>query len=129
MGDLVEIDEDGWLKVIGRSADFIVRGGKNLSAPAIEEEVCTHPDIVQAAAIAVPDERLGEVVGICVQTREGIALDLDRLSAHLESRGVSREWWPERLVILEDFPTSSGGKIAKGALRDRVHALFPQEPG
>jgi acyl-CoA synthetase len=125
MGDYVEIDGDGWLSVIGRSADFIVRGGKNLSAPAIEEEVCSHPNVLQAAAVAVPDDRLGEIVGICLQLREGSSMDLESLREHLRSRGVSKEWWPERVAIVPTFPTSSGGKIAKGALRDRVAELFP----
>ncbi len=127
MGDYVEIDADGWLTVIGRSADFIVRGGKNISAPAVEEEVCTCPGVLQAAAIAVPDERLGEIVGICVVPRAEAKLRLADIAAHLEARGVSREWWPERLAILDAFPTSSGGKIAKAALRDRVAELFPRE--
>jgi acyl-CoA synthetase len=125
MGDYVEIDEAGWLTVIGRSADFIVRGGKNISAPAVEEEVSSHPDVAQAAAVAVPDDRLGEIVGICVQLRAGRSLDLDGLRIHLESRGVSKEWWPERLAVLAALPTSSGGKIAKGELRERLGELFP----
>ena len=124
MGDYVEIDEDGWLRVIGRSADFIVRGGKNISAPAVEEEVTGHPNVLQAAALPVPDERLGEIVGVCVQLRPGTTLTLDDLRAHLTERGVSKEWWPERLTVVDAFPTSSGGKIAKGELRERVGELF-----
>ena len=125
MGDYVEIDEDGWLTVIGRSADFIVRGGKNISAAAVEEEVSTHPAIEQAAAVAVPDVRLGEVVGVCVSLRAGAALDLEELKAHLQERGVTKEWWPERLNVMSALPRSSGGKIAKGELRERVDELFP----
>ena len=124
MGDYVEIDAEGWLRVIGRSADFIVRGGKNISAPAVEEEVSSHPDVRQAAAVPIPDARLGEIVGVCVQLRPGGRLDLDGLRAHLAERGVSREWWPERLAVVEAMPTSSGGKIAKGELRERVGELF-----
>lgn len=125
MGDYVEIDAEGWLRVIGRSADFIVRGGKNISAPAVEEEVSTHPNVIQAAAVPIPDERLGEIVGVCVQLRPDTELDLEALRTHLVSRGVSKEWWPERIAIVEAFPTSSGGKIAKGELRERVGELFP----
>lgn len=128
MGDFVHIDEEGWLTVIGRSADFIVRGGKNISAPAVEEEVASHPSVAQVAAVAVPDTRLGEIVGICCSLRPGGSLDLDQLRTHLESRGVTKEWWPERIAILPDLPTSSGGKVAKGELRARVHELFGGEP-
>lgn len=127
MGDYVRIDEEGWLTVIGRSADFIVRGGKNISAAAIEEEVSAHPAIEQAAALAVPNARLGEIVGICASLRPGHSLRLDELKTHLDARGVTREWWPERLAILDSLPRSSGGKIAKGELRDRISELFPDE--
>ena len=124
MGDYVEIDEEGWLTVIGRSADFIVRGGKNISAAAVEEEVTTHPAIEQAAAVAIPDPRLGEIVGICASLRAGVHLDLEALKSHLAGRGVTKEWWPERIAILDELPRSSGGKIAKGELRERVSELF-----
>lgn len=124
MGDYVEIDPEGWLRVIGRSADFIVRGGKNISAPAVEEEVTSHPAVLQAAAVPIPDARLGEIVGVCVQLRPDESLSLESLRAHLTARGVSKEWWPERIAVVDAFPTSSGGKIAKGELRERVDELF-----
>ena len=124
MGDIVTIDTDGWLTVVGRSADFIVRGGKNISAPAVGGEVLTHPSVAFAAAVAVPDERLGERVGICVQLKDGCDLDFDGLKAHLDARGVSKEWWPERLALVDELPVSSGGKIAKGQLKERVGELF-----
>lgn len=129
MGDRVEIDADGWLTVIGRTADFIVRGGKNVSAPAVEEEVSSHPAVLQVAAVPVPDTRLGERVGICVTLRPGSNLDLESLRAHLSARGVSKEWWPEHIAILDALPVSSGGKIAKGELRARVAEIFGQAAG
>jgi acyl-CoA synthetase len=126
MGDYVHIDDEGWLTVIGRSADFIVRGGKNISAAAVEEEASTHPCVAEAAALPVPDARLGEIVGLCVSLRPGQDLDLARLKAHFAARGVSKEWWPERLTILDAMPRSSGGKIAKAELRTRIPDLFPE---
>lgn len=124
MGDIVEIDADGWLSVVGRSADFIVRGGKNISAPAVEEEVLTHPDVAFAAAIAVPDIALGERVGICIQPHAGRSPELGDITGHLARRGVSKEWWPEHIALLDALPISSGGKIAKAELRARVTELF-----
>jgi acyl-CoA synthetase len=123
MGDVVRIDDDGWLAVVARTADFIIRGGKNISAPAVEEEVATHPAVVLAAAVAGPDERLGERVGVFVELRPGAALDLPALTAHLAERGVSKEWWPERLWVLPELPRSSGGKVAKSELKDLVKTL------
>ena len=54
MGDIVEIDDDGYLSVVGRTSDFIIRGGKNISAPAVEAEVGTHPAVAMVAAVACP---------------------------------------------------------------------------
>ena len=123
MGDIVRIDDDGWLSVVARTADFIIRGGKNLSAPAIEEEVATHPSVLIAAAVAVPDDRLGELVGVFVELLNDCQLTLADLTEHLAARGVSREWWPERLWVLAELPRSSGGKVAKGELRELARQL------
>ena len=124
MGDVVRIDEDGWLSVVARTADFIIRGGKNISAPAVEDEVGTHPSVALAAAVPVPDERLGERVGVFVELRPDAApgLTLAEVTAHLAERGVSKEWWPEHLWVLPELPRSSGGKLAKGELRERARS-------
>jgi acyl-CoA synthetase len=126
MGDMVRIDDEGWLTVIARTADFIIRGGKNISAPAVEEEVATHPAVSLVAAVPVPDDRLGERVGVYLELRPGTTLDLPALVEHLRSRGVSREWWPEHLWVLDALPRSSGGKVAKGELRERARSAAPQ---
>ena len=118
MGDIVEIDDDGYLTVVGRTSDFIIRGGKNISAAAVEEEVTSHPRVRLAAAVAVADDRLGERVGVYVELTEG-DLTLAALTDHLDARGVSKEWWPEHLTVLDELPRSSGGKVAKGELRGR----------
>jgi acyl-CoA synthetase len=123
MGDIVRIDDDGWLTVIARTADFIIRGGKNISAPAVEEEVATHPAVALAAAVPVPDDRLGERVGVFVELRRGMSLDLAELTAYLAELGVSREWWPERLWVLPALPRSSGGKVAKAELRELARTM------
>jgi acyl-CoA synthetase len=118
MGDIVEIDDDGYLSVVGRTSDFIIRGGKNISAPAVEAEVGTHPSVAMAAAVAWPDPVFGERVCAYVELRPGTSLDLDGLVAHLRERGVTTEWFPERLVVVDELPRSSGGKVAKGDLRE-----------
>lgn len=116
MGDVVRIT-DGVLTVIGRTSDFIIRGGKNISAPAVEAELSTHPDLAMVAVVPWPDPVFGERVCAYVEVRSGHTVELDDLVAHLRERGVSREWWPERLVVVESLPRSSGGKVAKGDLR------------
>jgi len=118
MGDVVEIDGEGYLRVVGRVSDFIIRGGKNISAPAVEEEVGTHPGIAMVAVVGVPDPVFGERVCAVVEVRGGWeALQLADITGHLAARGVTKEWWPERLVVVDALPRSSGGKVAKGELR------------
>ncbi len=127
-GDVVTVDADGVLRVVGRVADFIIRGGKNVSAAQVEEAVGTHPAVAIPAAVAMPDPVFGERVCVFAELRPGAELDLAGLVAHLEARGVSKEHLPERLVVLDELPRSSGGKIAKGELRERARSLAV-EPG
>ncbi|MEU7869088.1 class I adenylate-forming enzyme family protein [Dactylosporangium sp. NPDC049140] len=119
-GDICTVDADGYLRVVDRKSDFIIRGGKNISAAAVEDQVGTHPAVAMVAAVAVPDPTFGERVCAFVVLRAGAALDLDDLRGHLDARGVSRENWPERLEIVDDLPRGSGGKVAKSQLRDRL---------
>ena len=119
MGDIVRFTDD-CLQVVGRTSDFIIRGGKNISAPAVEAEVMTHPAVRLAAAVAASDEVFGERVAVYAELREGATLDLKGLTEHLSSRGVSKEWFPEHLVIVDTIPRSSGAKMAKGELREDI---------
>jgi acyl-CoA synthetase len=117
MGDLATIDANGYLTVVGRTSDVIIRGGKNVSAAQVEDEVASHPAVALCAAVAMPDETFGERVCVFVELRAGAnGLALAALHQHLARRGVGKELWPERLEILEALPRSSGGKIAKGEL-------------
>src|SRR5699024_6131812 len=100
--------------------DFIIRGGKNLSAAAIENEVASHPDIEMVAAVAMPDEVFGERVCVYIVPRS-TSVSLDSVIDHLRSRGVSPEWFPEHLGSVEALPRSAGGKVAKAELRKDLH--------
>ena len=124
MGDLATIDGDGYLTVVGRTSDIIIRGGKNISAAQVEDEVSSHPAIALCGAVAVPDPTFGERVCVFVELRAGSnAITLDDLRAHLDARGTGKELWPERLVVLDELPRSSGGKVAKGELRARARQV------
>ena len=118
MGDLVEIDSEGWLKVTGRVSDIIIRGGKNISALAIERQVELHPKVALVAVVPKPDQKLGEISAAYVQLHAGESLTLEELQFFLRSQGVSIEWWPEVLNVVETLPISSGGKVAKGKLKE-----------
>lgn len=124
MGDLATIDEDGYLTVAGRTSDFIIRGGKNVSAAQVEDEVGSHPSVALCAAVPMPDDVFGERVCVFVELRSGAPLiDLDAVRAHLALRGTGKELWPERLVVLDALPRSSGGKVAKGDLEQQARSL------
>ncbi len=122
MGDICEIDADGYLHVTGRTSDFILRGGKNISASQVEDAVMTHPAIAIAAAVAMPDPVFGEKVCLYAELTDSATVDLPGLVEHLLALGVSKELLPERLIILDELPRSSGGKIAKGRLREDIGA-------
>jgi acyl-CoA synthetase len=126
MGDLVTIDDEGYLTVVGRTSDFIIRGGKNISAPAVEEEVSTMPGLIRCAAVAMPDEVFGERVCIYVVPKPGAHITLDAIRDHLTARGVSKEWFPEHLVITDQLPVAPGGKLAKAALREDIRRRLAQ---
>jgi acyl-CoA synthetase len=122
MGDLVEIDSQGWLKVTGRVSDFIIRGGKNISAVAIEREVELHPKVALVAVVPKPNKKLGETAAAYVQLHVGQSLSLEELQNFLSDQGVSIEWWPETLNVLKSLPLSSGGKVAKGELKELINS-------
>lgn len=120
MDDIVTIDGDGYLRVVGRVGDFIIRGGKNISAATVEQAVAQHPCVRMAAAVAAPDPTFGERVCAYVTLAPGTTLTAEELARFLQARGVSKEWCPERLVVLDELPTVSGGKIAKQRLREDI---------
>lgn len=121
LGDVVTLEDDV-LTVVGRTDDFIIRGGKNVSGPAVEAQVMQHPRVRLAAAVAMPDPVFGEKVCVYAEVEPGETFTLEALTAFLAERDVSKEWWPERLEVVEELPRGTGGKVAKGQLRDDVRA-------
>jgi non-ribosomal peptide synthetase component E (peptide arylation enzyme) len=104
MGDICEIDGDGYLTVTGRTSDFILRGGKNISATQVEDAVTTHPAIAVAAAVAMPDPVFGEKVCLYTELADSQTIDLPGLIEHLLALGVSKELLPERLIVIDGLP-------------------------
>jgi acyl-CoA synthetase len=122
MGDICEIDAEGYLRVTGRTSDFILRGGKNISAAQVEDAATTHPAIAIAAAVAMPDPVFGEKVCLYAELTDSQTIDLPELVEYLLALGVSKELLPERLIVVDELPRSSGAKIAKGQLREDIRA-------
>ena len=126
-GDIATVDADGYLRLAGRKSDFIIRGGKNISALAVEEAVALHPAVALAAAIAMPDKVFGERVCCYLVLRPGGTLTLPELGAFLREQGISKENFPERLVFLDAFPISPIGKVAKTELRADIRRRLAED--
>jgi len=119
-GDVGVLDEAGCMTVTDRKKDIIIRGGENLSSQEIESVLSRHPLVVEAAAVAMPDERYGERVCAFVMLREGGALSLDDVREHFVAAGVARHKTPERVEVVADLPRTPSGKVRKGPLRDQL---------
>jgi len=116
-GDICRMDEHGNLIVEGRSKDMINRGGEKISAEEVENLVYQLPAVRLVAAVAMPDEALGERVCVYVCPHEGHSLTLEDVHTAMESSGVARYKWPEHLELMAELPTTKVGKINKQALR------------
>jgi acyl-CoA synthetase len=123
--DVVEVDDEGYLSVVGRTSDLIIRGGKNISAREVEDQVAAHPRVALAAAVPVPDPVFGERVCVYVELLEPGPLALEELTEFMLARGVSKEILPERLIVLDELPRSSGDKVAKAELRQAAAQAAP----
>ena len=117
-GDIGSLDELGYMQISDRSKDVIKSGGEWISSVELENEVMAHPGVVEAAVIAVPDERWSERPLVAVVLEDGVELSPDELLEFLTPR-VSRWWLPERWAIIEEVPKTSVGKFDKKVLRAR----------
>jgi len=119
-GDIVRLHQSGNLTVEGRAKDLINRGGEKISAEEIENLLIAHPAVREAAAVAMPHAVLGEQICAYLVLRPDETVDLARLSAYLEERGVARFKWPERIEVVEALPVTNVGKVDKKKLRDDI---------
>lgn len=119
-GDRALIEVDGYVRLMGRTKDIVIRGGENIPVAEIENLLYTHPAVTEVAVIGIPDERLGERVCAIVAPKPGTTPpDLPAMSAFLLSEGLSKRFLPERLVVLDELPKTMSGKIRKVELRER----------
>lgn len=128
-GDAAVIDDEGYLTVTDRLADFIIRGGENVSAQEIEELVATVPGVAEVCVVAEPDQRLGERAAAVVRVQPGARHPtLADLQRHLEAVGLARQKWPESLYVVEDLPRTASGKVQKFVVRSQLRAGRPPGP-
>ncbi len=116
-GDLGHLDAQGRLTITDRIKDVIIRGGETISSGQVEDVLHAHPAVAEAAAVAAPDPRYGEVVAAVVVLKAGSALDLAELRRHFEASGLARQKTPERLVVVDHLPRTALGKVRKADLR------------
>ncbi|PIT63623.1 (2,3-dihydroxybenzoyl)adenylate synthase [Snodgrassella alvi] len=122
-GDLVQRNSNGYLKVVGRVKDQINRGGEKIAAEEIEKLMITHPDVTEAALVAITDERFGEksCAFIVSQNQHLTALSLKR---HLLNLGIAHYKLPDQVCIVDSLPLTAVGKTDKKRLRE----TFQQNP-
>jgi fatty-acyl-CoA synthase len=118
-GDIAAVDDRGFVQITDRSKDVIKSGGEWISSVELENEMMSHPDVIEAAVIAKPDERWAERPLCCVVLREGADASAEQLLEHLRGR-VAKWWLPDEFAFIEEVPKTSVGKFDKKVLRGRL---------
>jgi fatty-acyl-CoA synthase len=121
-GDVAELRHGSYIQLIDRTKDLVKSGGEWISSVELENEIMAHPDVIEAAVIAVPDEKWSERPCACVVCCEGSELDAEAVRAFLKDR-VAKWWLPDRVEFIPEVPKTSVGKFDKKVLR----AQFAQQ--
>ncbi|SDH73829.1 3-phosphoshikimate 1-carboxyvinyltransferase [Sinosporangium album] len=124
-GDLAVIDRAGYVRITGRVKDVINRGGEKVPVVEIEQLLHGHPAIRDVAIVAMPDERLGERA--CAYVVADGDLDFAAVRRFLDARRVAKQYWPERLELIDELPRNPAGKVQKYLLREHVKRLIEGE--
>ncbi|WP_419923656.1 class I adenylate-forming enzyme family protein [Candidatus Poriferisocius sp.] len=128
-GDIATIDGDGFIAIVDRAKDQVIRGGENIACAEVENAIYQHDAVAEAIVFAVPDERLGEVPGAAVVLRPGRILDAESLRAHLDGRLAPYKipahiWFPQT-----PLPRNASGKYLKRQVRDELLTHSPRAVG
>jgi fatty-acyl-CoA synthase len=118
-GDQAVMDDAGYVNIVGRIKDMIIRGGENVYPREIEEYLFTHPDVLDVQVIGVPDERYGEEVFAYVKQRAGADVDEEELREYCRGR-IAHYKVPRYVRTIDEFPMTVTGKVQKYALRERA---------
>jgi fatty-acyl-CoA synthase len=123
-GDLAVMYDDGYVNIVGRIKDMVIRGGENLYPREIEEFLYSHPDIADVQVIGVPDERYGEELCAWLLMKPGAApLDAAGVAAFCEGH-LSRHKVPRYVLVVDEFPMTVTGKVRKMDMRQRTVELL-----
>jgi acyl-CoA synthetase (AMP-forming)/AMP-acid ligase II len=116
-GDLATVDADGYVRIVGRFKDVIIRGGENIYAKEVEQAIRLLPQVLDVALVGADDERYGELPVAFVRLHPGRELTYEQLVAELRPR-LARFKIPARLIVLDAFPTTPSGKVQKFKLKE-----------
>ncbi|MGH2967962.1 MAG: AMP-binding protein [Solirubrobacteraceae bacterium] len=116
-GDLAVMDSDGYLRIVGRIKDMVIRGGENLYPREVEEFLYGHPDVADVQVVGVPDARYGEELMAWIVPRAGAEVDRESVAAFCEGR-IARHKVPRYVACVDDFPMTVTGKVQKYKLRE-----------
>jgi len=119
-GDIARIDEDGYVYIVDRAKDMVLRGGENVYCSEVEAAIHQHPDVAEVAVFGVPDDRLGEIVAAAVVLRPGATLSQEQLDEFLADR-IAKFKIPATVWFREEpLPRNANGKFLKRELRDEL---------
>jgi len=118
-GDIASVDDNAYVQITDRAKDVIKSGGEWISSVELENELMSHPDVVEAAVIAKPDERWAERPLCCVVLRDSCSTTAADLVDHLRPR-VAKWWLPDEFAFVGEIPKTSVGKFDKKVLRGRL---------
>ncbi len=119
-GDVARLDDEGFIHLVDRKKDIVIRGGENVYCVEVEAALCEHPEVLDAAVFGLPHRVLGEEVAAAVKVRHGSTLDADELRAHAAAR-LARFKVPVRIDVRhDDLPRNPNGKILKRELRESI---------
>jgi fatty-acyl-CoA synthase len=125
-GDLATMDADGYVRIVGRSKDMIIRGGENVYPREIEEFLHAHPDVTDVQVVGLPDERYGEEIAAFVIAGEGAQLDVESVREFCQGK-IAHYKIPRYVIPVDEFPLTVTGKVQKFKLRERGIALLGLE--
>ncbi|MCW2568640.1 MAG: yngI [Mycobacterium sp.] len=126
-GDLATMDADGYVQIVGRIKDMVIRGGENVYPREIEEFLYTHPDIVDAQVVGVPDPRYGEELMAWVILRPGASVTAEALRDFCAGK-LAHYKIPRYVHVVEEFPMTVTGKVRKVEMRERSAAMLADGP-
>jgi fatty-acyl-CoA synthase len=115
-GDVAVVDAEGYVRIVDRKKDLIISGGENISSVEVEQALCAHPAVLEAAVVGMPHERWGEVPRAFVTLRPAQSVEADALGDFVAAR-LAKFKVPKRIDIVDELPKGGSGKILKNELR------------